>query len=109
MFEPGQQVICVDGSFPSAVRAYLPNLPRAGKVYTVRDLIPAQEWAGGATCAVLLAEVLNNPPPHRKHWGECGFHPTRFRAIEDVTAGKALEKSEPELAPPGSDTYTFTA
>ena len=82
MFEPGTKVICVDGSFPHTVFNYLQNLPRKGETYTVRDIIPAQEWQGAETCAVLLEEVINTPPAHRQQWGECGFAPRRFRELE---------------------------
>ena len=86
MFEPGQKVVCVDDIFPRAVLNYMRSLPEKGKTYTVRDIIPAQDWDGRDTCAVLLAEVRNPPAPHRKQWGECGFSPERFRAVEDLAA-----------------------
>jgi hypothetical protein len=86
MFEVGQKVVCVDDRFPRAVLEYLRVLPLKGTVYTVRDVIPAQEWGGGHTCAILLREIRNPPAPHRKEWGECGFDPRRFRPVESVEA-----------------------
>jgi hypothetical protein len=84
MFDIGQKVVCVNGAFPAAVLNYMKNLPREGNVFTVRDVIPAQEWTGAETCAILLREVRNPPPPHRKQWGECGFDPSRFRPLDDI-------------------------
>lgn len=79
MFDINSKVVCVDGRFPRAVLNYLRNLPKEGTIYTVRDVIPAQGWNGEGACALLLAEVVNPPAPHRKQWGECGFSHHRFR------------------------------
>jgi hypothetical protein len=84
MFDVGQRVVCVEDRFPHAVRNYLRDLPRKNGIYTVRDVIPAQEWGGGHTCAILLGEIHNPPAPHRKEWGECGFDPRRFRPVEEI-------------------------
>jgi hypothetical protein len=81
MFDVGQKIVCVDGSFPHAVLNYMRQLPVEGKVYTVRDVIPAQGWDAKETCAILLSECRNAPAPHRKEWGECGFAPHRFREL----------------------------
>lgn len=93
MFDVGQKVICIDGSFPEAVLLYLRNLPNEGTVYTVRDVIPAQGWKGEGACAILLREVIDPPAPHRKQWGECGFAPQRFRELQPGEA-EALEAKE---------------
>jgi hypothetical protein len=108
MFEAGQKLVCVDGSFPHAVLNYMKNLPKKGKVYTVRDIIPAQEWAGSETCAVLLVEVVNPPPAHRKQWGECGFAPRRFRELtpEEERAQSHAEDALPYMMQP---TFIFTS
>lgn len=87
MFDVGQKVVCVDGTFPHAVLNYMRNLPKQGNIYTVRDVIPAREWPkaagqmGACTCGILLKECANAPAPHRKEWGECGFAPHRFREL----------------------------
>lgn len=97
MFDLGQKVVCVDDTFDEAVRLYLRNLPERDKIYTVRDMIPAQGWDGKETCAVLLAEVRNPPAPHKKQWGECGFAPNRFRELttdEEVEVARNSEKAE---------------
>lgn len=82
MFEPGTTVVCVDDRFPQSVRNCLRALPRKGDTYVVRDIVPAQDWKGDETCAVLLVELVNPPAPHRPEWGECGFAPHRFREVE---------------------------
>ena len=103
MFDVGQKVVCIDGTFPHSVLLYLRNLPHEGTVYTVRDIIPAQGWQeqdgvpGPETCAVLLAEVVNPPAPHRKQWGECGFAPNRFR---ELTPEEERERAAASIAQP---------
>jgi hypothetical protein len=82
MFEPGTHVVCIDDTFPPSSAKYFEKLPVRGEIYTVRDIIPAQGWNGGHTCAVLLGEIRNPPPSHRPQWGECGFSPDRFREIQ---------------------------
>lgn len=97
MFEPGQKVACIDGTFPRAVLNYMKHLPAEGRVYTVRDIIPAQDWSGAETCAVLLVEIVNPPAPHRKQWGECGFAPQRFRELtpEEAQAIEYIKSLQP--------------
>ena len=102
MFDIGQKVVCVDGTFPHSVLNYMRQLPIAGKVYTVRDVKPAQGWQerdgvpGPETCAILLDECRNAPPPHRKQWGECGFDPRRFRELETGFDYNFAEESQTE-------------
>lgn len=91
MFDLGQKVACVDDSFPAGVNDIFNALPRKGRVYTVRDIVPGQTWDLKGTCAVMLVELENLP---NRHGIEPGFAVHRFReltpdelaAIEAVTA-----------------------
>lgn len=97
MFEIGQKVVCVNDSFPDAILLYFRNLPKKGAVYKVRDVIPAQGWKGEGGCAILLREICNPPPPHKKQWGECGFSPERFRELEPCEMVNAKESQTVSL------------
>ena len=76
MFEPGEEILRVNDKFPPDIRDYYNALPRRGCIYTVRDIIPAQDWKGRTTIAVLLEECVNLPDPHGR--GEFGFAHYRF-------------------------------
>lgn len=98
MFDIGAKVVCINDTFPPAILNYMKNLPKKGSVYTVRDIIPANDWNGGETAAVLLAEVRNAPAPHRKQWGECGFAVDRFRELDELTDEERAAIAEKEPA-----------
>ena len=85
MFDIEQKVICVDDKFE---RDCLPNIsafPVKGRVYTVRDLVPAFDYDMKETCAILLDELINPPNPKGV---ENGFSPDRFRTLEDIKEAK---------------------
>lgn len=89
MFDLDTKVVCVDDSFPPGINDIYNALPRKGALYTVRDIIPAQDAALKPTTAILLHELRNNP---NKHGIEPAFQLWRFR---EPTA-EELEESEKE-------------
>lgn len=76
MFEINTKVVCVDDRFPPGINDIYNALPRKGSIYTVRDVVPAQDWSLKGTCAVLLVELVNRP---NRHGIEPGFQCHRFR------------------------------
>ena len=96
MFEPSEKIICIDDKFPPSgnrVYAYMKNFPTKGKIYTVRDLIPAQDYKGKDTCAVLLLEITN-PDQDPKNRGEFGFSTARFRRASKQEIAASIAKTE---------------
>ena len=82
MFEPGQQVVCVDDRFPDGIRDYLNALPVKGRVYIVRDIVPGQDWGLNGQPAIYLVELVNLP---NEHGIEPGFACWRFADQEEVS------------------------
>ena len=76
MFDINSKVVCVDDSFPAGIHDIFNALPSKGAIYTVRDIVPAQDWKLKGTCAVLLHELVNRP---NSHGIEPGFACHRFR------------------------------
>lgn len=76
MFELDTPVVCVDDKFPDGIHDIYNTLPRAGSVYRVRDIVPAQTFGMQETCGVLLHELRNRP---NRHGIEPAFHCSRFR------------------------------
>ena len=94
MFEPGEVVVCVDGSFPEGIHDIYNSLPREGATYTVRDVVPGINWDLSNTCTVYLAELVNLP---NEKGTEPGFAPHRFRRpdeLEDTVSDFAEEPVE---------------
>jgi hypothetical protein len=92
MFEPSTKVVCVDDSFPAGINDVFNALPRKGVIYTVRDIVPAQDWKLRGTCAVYLSELVNRP---NIHGIEPGFQVSRFRepTQEELAAVNHEEKA----------------
>lgn len=76
MFDINAKLICIDDRFPAGINDIFNALPCKGRFYTVRDIVPAQDWKLKATCAVLLRELENRP---NQHGIEPGFACYRFR------------------------------
>ncbi len=83
MFVKGQRVVCVDDKFTPQIAKLFAVLPVKDKVYHVRDVYLGQEAPGsdGATCGILLAELLN-PVDKRKR--ELGYNSERFAPVDDA-------------------------
>ena len=82
MFDTGQKVVCVDDRFPPGVFDYCNAVPRKGKTYTVRDVVPAVDWRCVETIAVYLVEIVNRP---NEKGAEPGFAHWRFAETEENT------------------------
>ena len=91
MFDLNAKVVCVDDRFPDTVKGIYTALPKRDAVYTVRDIVPAQDWKLRGTCAVYLGELVNPPNPFGI---EPGFQCHRFRELEgtELELALALEK-----------------
>ena len=85
MFDIGQKVICVNDSFEKEILQSFVAFPIKGRVYTVRDLVPAFDYDMNVTCAILLEELINPPNPKGV---ENGFSSDRFRTLEDIKKAK---------------------
>lgn len=81
MFEPGESVVCVDGSFPPGIRDIYNALPVEGRTYVVRDVVPGINWDLSHTVTVLLKDLVNLP---NEKGTEPGFAPHRFRRPEEL-------------------------
>lgn len=110
MFDINTKVVCIDDNFPPASGRHVRNFPVKGSIYTIRDIIPAQDGSGNHTTGVLLHEIHNPPSPVRPDWGECGFAPQRFREIktdhaeEEVTTFATFTNCNHEpILPPCDD------
>lgn len=79
MWEPGQKVVCIDDSFPMGIFDIYNALPSKGKMYTVRDIVPGQDFQLQGQPAIYLEELVNRP---NKHGIEPGFACRRFREPE---------------------------
>ena len=95
MFEPGQQVVCIDDNFVPEIRDYFNALPVKGTTYTVRDLVPGQHWDMQEEPAIYLVELVNAP---NQHGIEPGFQSRRFAEPEEVTEHVTVGASEEEPA-----------
>lgn len=95
MFEPNTKVVCVDDSFPDGVRDIFNDLPRKGTLYTVRDIVPGQDWGCQGTVAIYLVELVNLP---NMHGIEPGFACHRFVEPEFLTDTNSVKEEEPLFA-----------
>ena len=79
MFECGQPVVCIDGAFPLGVEKLYRELPKSGRTYTIRDIVPGVSIDGQeGEVAVYLVEILS---PDNKHGIERGFNAERFAPL----------------------------
>ena len=81
MFNIGQKVVCVDDAFPAGINDIYNALPKRNKIYTVRDIVSAQDFQCRETAGVYLDELVNIV---NKHGIEPGFQCWRFRELEEV-------------------------
>lgn len=88
----GQKVICINDTFPAAIRAIYTQLPTKDTIYTIREVFLGREKIvrGGdsATVGLLLEELTNPKDPFHQGEQELGFSSERFapmNEVEDVT------------------------
>jgi len=110
----GQQVVCVDDSFPGPLAKYYINLPVKGRTYTIRAVFLGRRvmhtapGAADGEIGLLLKELLNGPDPRNVHGQELGFNSERFRPLdEDDTATE--NEHEDELVSVGTAPYSPAA
>jgi len=96
MFVKGQRVVCVDDKFHASIAKMFAQLPIKDRVYTVRDVYLGQEAPGsdGATCGILLMELLN-PVDKRKR--ELGFNSERFAPLDNANEEEEETTEEVEV------------
>lgn len=101
MFDINQKLVCINDSFPSGINDIFNALPRKGYLYTVRDIVPAQDWKLRGTCAVLLRELENRP---NQHGIEPGFQCGRFREPTSEELENVATESESRVNASGEAT-----
>lgn len=103
-FESGQKVRCIDDVFAYGDKIYL-NKPKAGQIYTVRD-VSGMERNNGHDWYVTLQEIYNPALPH----GEPSFAARRFELVETPTKtlAQCWEITDlDDLAPPQAKAIQF--
>ncbi len=96
----GQQVVCVDDSFPGPLAKYYVNLPVKGKTYTIRAVflgrrvMHTKPGAADGEIGLLLQELVNGTDPRNKYGQELGFNSERFRPLEEAETSAENEMEE---------------
>ena len=95
MFEPGENVVCIDDKFPQWVVALYKELPKKGTTYVVRDIVAGHNIPEGRKndIAVLLVGMVGHI---NKLGTENGFGCHRFRRPDEVDVPEKLEKENTE-------------
>jgi hypothetical protein len=103
MFEPGEQVVCVDDVFHPEISFLFTALPKKGRTYTIRDCdMGRAKWTSeqkgwdSADWKVLLEELVNpmDPSTLKGCPSELGFAARRFRPLDEVTNEEEHELEE---------------
>jgi hypothetical protein len=92
-----QKVVCVDDKFPVGIEKLYDQLPVKDMTYVIRDLqmgICLDCKTG--TVSVLLVGVVN-PKADSKANLERGFHPDRFRPLDEMK--ETSKQTKPEQKP----------
>jgi len=101
MYDPGEKVVCVNGTFDPLHKQIYKDLPIEGEVYTIRESSLGRVRTGGkdSGCSfrVLLVEIVNGPDPYMNPdtAEELGFRSDRFAPVisEELEAEESI--SEP--------------
>jgi hypothetical protein len=106
MFFIGQRVLCTnDRNWPDFSRdGYVPTLPKAGAIYTVREIMLGVPAQGHDEDGLWLAEIVNQTVVVRDHRGgayvaEIAFRMSRFRPLRATNIDIFLEMLAPVPAP----------
>jgi hypothetical protein len=88
MFQIGQKVVCIDGTFSDEIKAIYTQLPIKNKVYVVRNI------RNGVDADTLLMDMRRKAEPSLLVIGltnptnnvgiEAGFLCSRFRSLEEI-------------------------
>jgi hypothetical protein len=97
-FHVGQKVLYVnDRQIPSGY-AYVPNVPKLGCEYTIRQIVACRAL-GYDEDGLRLMEVVNAPHVHQCPWGthksELSFRASRFRPVRSASIEAVLETRKP--------------
>lgn len=90
----GSKVVCINDTFPTEILNFYTDLPKKGKVYTIRTIEVGIGLNGEAgEIAVTLKEIVNpvsKVQPHR----ERGFLQERFAELEPDKEAEETRKEE---------------
>ena len=92
--EVGSLVECVNGNFEPKLIELIPNRPKQGKIYTIRNI---KQYPSNKT-GVLLEEIINEPLvlPNLDGLFEPTFDINRFREIQEGNIEELTEILELE-------------
>ena len=92
--EVGSLVECVNGSFDAKLIELIPNRPKQGKIYTIRNI---KQYPSNKT-GVLLEEIINEPLvlPNLDGLFEPTFDINRFREVQEGNIEELTEILELE-------------
>lgn len=81
--QAGDLVVCIDDDFSDLARETVPNLPKRGRVYSIRETLPAPDRQ--PILCVRLVEIVNAP----RLWWDVGvmeacFGGWRFRRVRPL-------------------------
>ena len=93
MYDLGTKLVCINDSFEPGINDYYNALPKKGKLYVVRDVVPGIDFGLNTTCAILLVELVNKP---NKHGIEPGFQASRFVEPEELDTYEKQSEKQPE-------------
>ena len=97
MFDEGEKVVCVNGTFEAFHRKLYRELPRKGAVYTVRECSIGRTKTGaadpGISYRILLEELTNDLDPYMDEASaeELGFRSDRFAPVTSIEAEAEAE------------------
>src|SRR5438067_1397897 len=90
MWYIGQKLVCVDGRFPQQILDWATDLPRKGRVYTIRSMAHGKSLYTGEPKFGFRLEELQP--------GRCGFFAERFAPLLDALA-EACQANASERSP----------
>lgn len=92
--EVGSLVECVNGNFEPKLIELIPNRPKQGKIYTIRNI---KQYPNNKT-GVLLEEIINEPLvlPNLDGLFEPTFDINRFREVQEGNIEELTEILELE-------------
>ncbi len=88
----GSLVECINGSFEPRVIELIPNRPKRGKIYTIRQIRQYPNKSVG----LLLEEIINEPLmlPNLDGLFEPTFNIERFRELPEANIEELIEELE---------------
>ena len=97
-FYVGQKVVYVNDRQIPGGYGYVPNVPKLGCEYTIRQIVACRAL-GYDEDGLRLVEVVNAPHVHQCPWGthksELSFRSSRFRPVRTTSIDANLKKLEP--------------